>query len=344
MTKSISAHNNASIKINAYLTELASRNQFSGSILIAQNGEILLNQGYGFAQREFNVANTPQTKFTIASLTKPITTIALLQLYEKGLLHFTDTLDKYVPEFIEGKKVTIHHLLSHTSGVPDFTSVEDIFTKIKFPISVKDRALLFARGKLEFEPGTHHSYSQPNYYLLVYIIELLSGISYEEYVIQHIFKPAGMLNTGSHLHREIVAHLASGYVYEDGTIRMPDYFDMSWAHGTGGFYSTVEDLYLLDRALYTEKLLKKSSLQLMYRPHSIMIGHDSSYGYGWEISRMHNKKYVAQPGKMFGFSSYFIRFVDDDITIILLSNLEESLEQTKNKIINIVDLLIPSAL
>ncbi len=325
-------------KVNNYLTSLAEQNKFSGSIFIAQQGNVVLSKGYGLACREFNISNTPETKFTIASITKPITAIAILQLYEKELLNLSDTVNKYVPDFCDGDKVTIHHLLSHSSGIPDIFIIPDILNKIKFPITVKDRISLFKNMSLEFTPGTQHQYSQPNYYLLTHIIELVSGMSYDEFVTQHIFIPAGMHNTGSHLNHEIIPNLASGYVQEQGAIRKPDYFDMSWAHGTGGLYSTVEDLYILDQALYTEKLLKHTTSLLMYNSHIPLD--NSYYGYGWEISELHNKKYVAHVGKMFGFSSYLIRFIQDNTVIILLSNLEETLDETKNKITTIATMIL----
>jgi len=301
-------------KADEYIRAYVEMGRFSGSVLISQKGKILLSKGYGMANYEHDIPNTPQTKFRLGSVTKQFTATAIMQLQEKGLLTVDDPLKKYIPDYPNGEIITIHHLLTHTSGIPDLTNFPEHRQTIMIPSPVEKTILRFKDKPLEFPPGEKFKYSNSGYLLLGYIIEKVSGKTYEEFINENIFKPLQMTNSGYGHHSPILKNRASGYEYdENGLINAP-YVDMSMPHGGGALYSTIEDLYLWDRALYTEKILKKISLDKMFTPFK------QSYSYGWRIDSIFNHKRIHHAGSIFGFQAYIARYVDDNSCLILLSN------------------------
>jgi len=312
-------------KVGEYIGAYLKMGNFSGSVLIAKDGEILLNKGYGMANYEHDVPNTPKTKFRLGSVTKQFTSMAIMQLQEKGLLNVNAPIKKYIIDYPNGEKITIHHLLTHTSGIPNFTSIPDYRETMMLLSPVEKTIERFKDKPLEFTPGEKYKYSNSGYILLGCIIEKVSKKSYEEYTKENIFQPLNMANTGYDHHSPILKHRASGYSLSgDGLINAP-YIDMSIPHGAGALYSTVEDLYIWDRALYTEKLVSKSSLDNIFTPFK------ENYGYGWQITESFNHKHISHGGGINGFSTYISRYVDDDVCIIVLSNFERSSTQKISK-------------
>lgn len=300
--------------INAYIK----MERFSGSILIAKDGNILLKKGYGMANYELEVPNTPQTKFLLGSITKQFTATAILQLQEKGKLSVDDQIKKYIPDYSHGEKITIHNLLTHTSGIPNFTSFPEYTKTMMLPSPAEKTIERFKNKPLEFNPGDKFSYSNSGYILLGYIIEKVSGKSYEEIIDENIFKPLNMNDSGYGKNRPLIKNRAAGYSRgKDGLVNA-SYIDMSIPHGAGALYSTVEDLYTWDRALYTEKLLSQSSLEKMFTPFK------GNYGYGWGVSELFNRKRISHGGGINGFVTNISRYTDDDACIIVLSNFEHS--------------------
>ncbi|MEA1964396.1 MAG: serine hydrolase [Candidatus Aerophobetes bacterium] len=305
-------------KVDEYINGYLKMGSFSGSILIAEGGIILLSKGYGMANYENNVPNISQTKFRLGSVTKQFTAMAIIQLEEKGLLKVNDPLSKYLPDYPNGEEITTHHLLTHTSGIPNFTSFPEYRETIMLPSPVEKTIERFKYKPLEFAPGEKFSYSNSGYLLLGYIIEKVSGKSYEEYLKENIFQPLNMTNTGYDHHSTIIKHRASGYLLGVNGLVNADYIDMFIPYAAGALYSTVEDLYLWDRALYTEKLVSKSSLDKMFTPFK------GNYGYGWFIMRAFNRKLITHGGVINGFYAYISRYADDEVCIIVLSNIENA--------------------
>lgn len=306
-------------KVDEYINAYMKMNRFSGSILIAQQGKILVSKGYGMANYEHDVPNTPQTKFRLGSITKQFTSMAIMQLQERGLLDVNDHVVKYIPDYAEvGNKITIHHLLTHTSGIPNFTSFPDYVKTMMLPSPVEKTIERFKDRALEFEPGEKYKYSNSGYILLGYIVEKASGKSYEEYITENIFLPLNMQNTGYDHHHTLMKQRAAGYALTDEGLVNASYIDMSIPHGAGALYSTVEDLYIWDRALYTEKLINKSSLDKIFTPFK------GKYGYGWGIRTLFNRNRISHGGGIDGFRTDISRWVDDDACIIVLSNLENA--------------------
>jgi CubicO group peptidase (beta-lactamase class C family) len=305
-------------KVDEYLKAYLERGQFSGSVLVAGNGQVLFSQGYGMANYELDVPNTPQTKFRLGSITKQFTALAIMQLQEKGHLNVKDSLAQYLPNYPNAEQITLHHLLTHTSGIPNFTSFPDYLETMMLPLPVEKIIARFKDNPLEFQPGEKYQYSNSNYILLGFLIEQVSGQSYESYLQDHLFNPLQMKNTGYDHHSLLLKNRASGYSRREQQLVNAGYLDMSIPHGAGALYSTVEDLYLWDRALYTEQLLSKPSLETMFTPFL------DQYGYGFLISHLFNRKLVAHDGGVNGFVSDLHRYIDDDVFIVILSNFEFS--------------------
>jgi CubicO group peptidase (beta-lactamase class C family) len=303
-------------KVDAYVKPYIEMGCFSGCMFVAKGGEVLLNKGYGMANIELAVPNTPKTRFHIASVSKPFTTTAILFLQERGLLNVEDPIIKYISDYPNGNKITIHHLMTHTSGIPNVNGFPDYDAKSKFPHSTAELVELFKDEPLMFEPGDRYGYSNSNYNLLAYIIEYVSGTSYGEFLENQLFDPVGIQDTGHHGDAgEMISNRASGYI-PAGTsdLKNAPFIDWSIKTGNGSLYSTVVDLYKFDRVLYTEKLLKKATLDRMFTEHI------DGVGYGWFIGKRHSRNVVRINGRSPGFNSAFQRYVDDDVCVIVLSN------------------------
>lgn len=303
-------------KVDEYVGTYLKEGNFSGSILIAKEGRILLSKGYGIADLEHDVPNTPETIFRLGSVTKQFTSMVIMQLQERELMNVDDPIAKYLPTYPNGEEITIHQLLTHTSGIPDLGDFPDHQKTIMIPSPVEKTIQRFKDKPLEFTPGEKFKYSNSGYILLGYIIEKVCGTSYEEFLEENIFQPLNMMSSGYDHHDTLLKHRASGYSIVGGGLTNAAYIDMSIPHAAGALYSTVEDLYLWDRALYTEKLVKKSSLDKMFTPFK------GNYGYGWSRLSLFNREVITHGGGVNGFRTNIARYVDDDVCIIVLSNIE----------------------
>jgi CubicO group peptidase (beta-lactamase class C family) len=302
-------------EIDAYLKPYTEADAFSGAILIAKDGKILLNKGYGMACYELNVPNSPEIKFQIASISKTFTSAAIMILQERGRLSVHDPLRRFIPDYPEGEKITIHHLLTHTSGIPNVNELPDYDQRSKSPTTLTEIISMFKHKPLNFPPGDRYDYSNSNYNLLAFIIEKVSGMGYGDFLQKNIFAPLRMYNTGHHGDASsITDNLAFGYMLgARGLVRAP-YLDWSIKTGNGSLFSTVEDLYLWDRALYSEQILKNSSKEEVFKEHIPRIG------YGWFIGKRLNRRVTYYNGRSPGFTSYLDRYIDDDACVIILSN------------------------
>jgi CubicO group peptidase (beta-lactamase class C family) len=303
-------------KVDAYVKPYIDAGGFSGAILMAKNGRIMLEKGYGMANYELDVPNTPQTKFHIASVSKTFTAAAIMILEQKRKLSTDEVLTKFIPDYPAGDKITIHHLLTHTSGIPNVNAFPEYEEKSRFHNSLEDIIDLFKNKPLDFNPGERYSYSNSNYNLLASIIEKVSGLSYGAFLQQNIFAPLDMKDTAHDSYaRAIIKNQASGYQPAGSRgIENAPYLDWIIKTGNGSIYSTIEDLYKWDRALYTEKILTESSKKKMFTDHI------DGVGYGWFIRKRNNRRVTDMNGRSPGFTSYLRRFIDDDACIIVLSN------------------------
>lgn len=249
--------------IDQYLKSL----NFNGSVLVVKNGTVLLNKGYGYADMETKRANNSATVFYIGSITKVFISTAIMQLQEKGLLNIHDPLSKYIPDFPNANKITLYHLLTHTSGIPEHDETTE-------PISHDDLIKKIAKGHLRFRPGTGWLYSDFNYSILGYIIEQLTNEPLDQYVKKNVFAKAGLTHTGFGTTFNQEPYQAKGYKIKGNQMISPTLPDMSELFACGDIYTTPYDMYLFDKALYSGKLMSQESLKQFFTPfkHNYALG------------------------------------------------------------------------
>ena len=313
-------------KLDNYIKVFVAQGNFSGSVLVAKDGKILLCKGYGMANYELGIPNTPQTKFRICSITKTFTAMAIMMLVERKLLQINDALSKFFSDYPIGNKITIQQLLTHTSGIPNYTLFPDYKMKRSLGLSVTDVIDRVKKESLNFTSGKKFEYSNSGYVLLSKIIEIISGKSYEDFLKEDVFLPLAMHNTGQDNHRLILKQRAAGYSLKNGILENSDYITVPYILGDGVLYSTILDLYQWNRALHANKFINKSSYDKMHTAFVRMPdqwGENYTYGYGWIISDLLGHKLIHHPGGIDGgFSGEFYNFIDDDLSIIILSNVE----------------------
>jgi CubicO group peptidase (beta-lactamase class C family) len=301
-------------RVDAYLKPLIDEDLISGSILIARDGKIELAKGYGPANREHGVPCTADTVYRLASVTKTFTAMAIMILQERELLSVEDTLDRYIPDYPQGDRITLHHLLTHTSGVINYSALPDHYRVWTMPHTIEEVIARFKNEPLRFEPGAKFEYSNSGYVLLTYVIEKVSGESYESFMKEAIFEPLGMQHTGMDSHTKIIPNRATGhYNFGDGIVQAP-YLNAAYTSGAGGLYSTVGDLFKWDRALYTDRLVSEHTLKKMFTPRL------QNYGYGWFIREEFGRRLIEHRGGINGFLTMIQRFVDDDVLVVTLFN------------------------
>ncbi|MEZ5357761.1 MAG: serine hydrolase domain-containing protein [Candidatus Zixiibacteriota bacterium] len=290
---------------------------FEGTVLVAYKDHVILKKGYGKANQVMDIANTPQTKFFIGSITKQFTAAAILKLQEKGLLSVTDTISTYLPDFPRdiADRITIHQLLTHTSGLPNYTDSPEILLRRTTAIKADDLYDFIRHQSLEFIPGTQFKYSNSGYILLGEIIRRVSGQSYEAFLHNEILKPAEMHNSGYARREAGLPDRAVGYTTESGgQLVTAPMIHFSVLHTAGALYSTVEDMLKWDVALHSGKILSDSSLAMMFTPYT------GFYGYGWYIDELYGHPHVFHTGLLDGFNTIIDRWTDDQLTIIVFSN------------------------
>lgn len=298
---------------DANIDAIIQDSNFNGVILLAAKNQVLFSKGYGMANIEYSILNTPKIKFRLGSITKTFTATAIMQLIESNTICINDSIAKYLT-YPNGDKVTIFHLLTHTAGIPNLTEFPDFFDWVMKYSPVEKTIEHFKSKPLDFSPGYKYKYSNSGYILLSYIIELVTGNSYENYLKENIFSPLKMHNSGFDKNETIINNRAAGYHIQDGNLINAPFINMSNPSGAASLYSTVEDLYLFDQALYTNKLLNRNSITMMYEPYK------ENYGLGWIIENKFGRRLINHGGGIHGFSANFLRYVDDLTTVIILSN------------------------
>ena len=305
-------------KFDEYL-QTRTQNGFMGTVLVAREGKPVFVKGYGFADVEWQIPNAADTKFRIGSVTKQFTSMLVMQLREQGKLKLQDSLCLYLAPCPDTwKPVTIHHLLTHTSGIPTYTGLAE-WRKVNMVPHTIDQMIGFFRNlPLEWKPGEKYAYNNSGYFLLGVVIEKVTGKKYEEALREMILAPLGMANTGYDWSTTIIPKRASGYMGVGPALTNAAPLDMQQPYSAGSLYSTVEDLLKWDQALYTTTLLPEAAKRIMWTPFL------NNYAYGWNIRPASEASYgytwTAHSGGINGFSSMLIRVPDLKLTVIVLSN------------------------
>jgi len=286
-----------------------------GSVLVAQDGKVLLSHGYGFANLEWDVPNSPATKFRLGSVTKQFTAACILLLEERGKLKVDDPVKQYLSDAPPAwDKITIFNLLTHTSGIPSFTGFPDYASTEAIATTPEKLVARFRDKPLEFQPGEKWNYSNSGYVLLGYLIEKISGESYSEFVQKNIFKPLGMKDSGYDSNSAVIPHRAAGYTPHDKDLVNTGFIDMSIPFSAGGLYSTTEDLLHWEQGLFGGKLLSPSSLQKMTTPFK------NDYAFGLAVLDVNGHKMIEHGGGIEGFNTEVAYYPDEKLVVLVLAN------------------------
>jgi CubicO group peptidase (beta-lactamase class C family) len=314
--------------LDNYLNQQVAKDVLSGSVLVEQNG-MLFSKLYNLADVDAQIPNTPQTRFRIGSNTKQFTAMALLILQERGKLHVQDHMCHYIPACpADWQTITIEELLTHSSGIPDYTNFPDFVSTWTEPTTPEALIARFKDMPLDFTPGSVFRYSSSSYVLPGYIIERVSGESYATFLHENIFVPLKMKNTGYDTTYPALPQHATGYYANRSK---PDSYDPSVLYAAGALYSTVEDLYLWDSALLAGKLVSRQALDAMFTVHipcpksgpgGCLLSTDQGYGYGWFIGSEPQGKLIYHVGHIDGFFTYNGFYLARHLIVVVLSNWE----------------------
>ena len=322
LTQTLFCQKTISQKLDELMTAYCKVNKFNGSVLVSQKGKILLEKGYGVKNFQSKTMNDANSIFQTYSITKTFTSTLIFKLVELNKLALSDKLSKYYPEFPKGDSITIEHLLTHTSGVYDYTRGNDM------PDKTEKSFIKFIETKpLEFSPGTGWSYSNSGYWLLGFIIKKVTGMAYEEAVGKYIFKPLHMDHSGFDFKDLSDKNKTTGYeIFSNKIKKEAVIYDPPGPFAAGAIYSTVGDLYKYHTALQNFTIIRVTSLKKAYTPLK------NNYGYGWIVGSFEGKQMVSHSGGAAGYRSNFARIPGDDVCIILLNNNENAYPEliTKN--------------
>lgn len=287
---------------------------FIGNVLVAVDGDIVFENSQGMANYDWQIPNSPNTRFRIGSVTKQFTAASILMLQERGMVDIEAPVATYWPEAPESwEAITVRQLLQHTSGIPNVTSLDGFATMKFLPTSPDELIATFSDLPLEFEPGERWSYSNSNYLILTEIVEDVSGLSYAEFVQTNIFDPLGMDSTGVDNNAAVVPHRATGYFPGGEGPRPADYVNMDIPQGAGALYSTTHDLLRWQQALFAGEVLEAESVELMTTPG---LG---NYALGVMIDD-NNGRLVWHGGGIEGFNAWLGHDTSRDITVVVLAN------------------------
>ncbi|WP_256757418.1 serine hydrolase [Cohnella sp. WQ 127256] len=307
--------NDLTLSLDKYLTKYENNWPLSGAILVARNGEVILRKAFGYASIEHQITNSIDTKFRIWSLTKSFTALAIMMLYEQNLLRFEDRIGTYLPELKHFEHISITHLLNHTSGLINYTSTPDYNKTLnKLKLTHQKVLNLFMDKPLSSKPGTSFAYNNSGYYLLGMIIENITGLPFANYITNNILKPLGMVNTGIDDNKRVVPKMAASYHSSWEEFVQCEYMDMSSIFAAGAMYSTIDDLYKWDQALYSDTLVSTSTMEMAF------TSNDFNYGFGWFLDQRYNRRRIYHGGAYRGFRSEMHRYPDEHTTIIMLTN------------------------
>ncbi|MDN3641133.1 serine hydrolase [Lutimonas halocynthiae] len=326
LTINVSAQSHKS-KIDALLKKYKEYEQFNGSVLVADQGNLIINGGYGMANMEWGIDNDADTKHRLGSITKQFTSMLIMLLVEEGKLDLSVPITTYLTDYPKttGDKITIHHLLTHSSGIPNYTSFPNFFNeKSRNPYEVDVFIKEFSDMALEFEPGSTYKYSNSGYFLLGAIAEKVTGNTYEQELDDRIFTPLKMANTGFDHHATILKKRATGYQKNGSNYSNSDYLDMSIPYAAGSLYSTADDLYIWDKSLSEGLLLSEENYKIMMTGYIKAWG--GSYAYGWGVRNVYSEKKkdsvmeYSHGGGINGFNTLITRVPAEKNVVILLNN------------------------
>jgi D-alanyl-D-alanine carboxypeptidase len=309
--------------IDTLLQESYSSSEPGAAVIVVKNGKTILRKGQGMANLELEVPIEPDMVFRLGSITKQFTAIAILMLAEQGKLALDDSITKFLPDYpTHGHLITIEFLLTHTSGIKNYTDIPEWQPLLRKDFSVQELIDFFKYQPMQFAPRTQWEYSNSGYILLGAIIEKVSGATYEQFIQQNIFGPLGMKQSYYDCPLRVTPRRVAGYAKGSEGYTNAVYLSMTQPYAAGSLSSTVDDLAIWDAALYTEKLLKQETLRQAFIPYRLKGGSSISYGYGWGISEYEGHRLIEHGGGIPGFSTQAIRIPNARVFVAVLTNNE----------------------
>lgn len=290
--------------------------------IVVKKGEVLYKKGFGMADMELNVPVQPDMVFRIGSITKQFTAVCILKLASEGKLSLQDDIKKYIPDYGIQEPITVEHLLTHTSGIKSYTNVDTFWKHVRTDMTPREIIRLTEKDTLEFKPGTKYNYNNTGYVMLGYIIEKISGKTYENYLHQNIFTPLDMKNSYFGSESRIIKSRAKGYTKNEKEFFNSDYISMTLPHAAGSIISTVEDLWKWNKALYSYKVISKEWVDKLTTPYKLTNGKSTNYGYGLSISSIQGSPAYDHGGGIPGFLTYGIYMPKEEVFVALFSNCE----------------------
>lgn len=335
----LSSFTNLEKPIEQKIDQIASSENFNGTIALQENDHIIFFKSYGYADHENRIKNTNDSLYRIASISKQFTAVSILQLYEKGLINLDDKIIKYLPDYPinVGNNVTIHQLLTNTSGIPEYTKIPAPLNILLNGLTADELISIFKDKPLEFEPGTKYSYSSSNYIILGVIIEKVSELSYPEYLQKNIFDVIPLTHTFYRRENYLPLEVLGYTLDSNNNLTKATNLHNSLAFSTGGIVSTAGDLLIWNQALHQNKVLSKKSFDLMRDSH--VFRDDSQkkfYGYGYDIDLTNQGRCILHHGTMMGFKTLLADYPEKAISLVILSNHDFSKElilKIQNKLV-----------
>ena len=306
----------AAARMEEVVQKHVTEQQFTGAVLVAKRGAALFDRAYGPANREWDIPNTPATHFRIGSITKQFTAVAILLLEERGKLKLTDPVSTHLADAPQAwSKITLHHLLTHTSGIPNVTSDPEFFLWKTQPTTVRHMVGRFRDLPLDFPAGDRHTYSNSNYLVLGLIVETLTSQRFGDFLRENVLNPLGLKDSGLDSNLRILPRRASGYVRRGDQFLNASYSDMSVPHAAGAMYSTTHDMWRWAEAIFGDKLLTPESRAKLLTPEQ------DNYALGVRVYDSSGRKLIEHGGNIAGFSSSLAHYPDEGLTVVVLSNL-----------------------
>lgn len=302
------------------LTEFKDKDGPGGVFMIAQNGKAIYQKAVGKANLELNVDLQPDYVFQLGSMTKQFTAIAVLMLEEQGKLAITEPISKYIPDYPSGDKITIHQLLTHTSGIKDFTKIKSLQTIAQKEMSPKQMVDFFKNEAVDFQSGEKFEYNNSGYVLLGYLIELVSGEHYEDFIKKQIFEKLGMSQSYYASDRKVIHKRAYGYHKKETGYVNKTLINFSVPFASGALMSTTADLLKWQNALNQHLLLSVEQTKKAFQPYKLNNGELFSYGYGWHIKELNGNPDREHGGSIFGFKTMGVYLPLQDIYVVGFSN------------------------
>ncbi|MBK9014445.1 MAG: serine hydrolase [Saprospiraceae bacterium] len=289
--------------------------------LVSRNGQIIYKKAFGMANLELNTPMQLDNVFWVASIGKQFTAVAILQLIEQGKLNLQDEITKFIPDYpTQGNKITIEHLLTHTSGIHNFSGMPDPEKKLAFDCTPNEVIDFFKNLPMRFAPGTQWEYSNSGYFLLGYIIEIITGKPYSEYLEENIFKPLGMTNSLYANNKRIIKNRVGAYSIGDNGLVNSRPLNPIIIFSAGAIQSTVEDFYKWQQAIHSYKLVKKETLDKAFKRYKLTDGKETDYGYGWKLGYVYESPSIWHGGGIEGFGATEIYLPKEDVFVVVFSN------------------------